>query len=44
MAKRKGLINFAKPEIERLIAVGLHIDSSMLNRILIRIGESDKEG
>ncbi|MBW2004067.1 MAG: DUF3368 domain-containing protein [Deltaproteobacteria bacterium] len=44
MAKRKGLINFAKPEIERLIAVGLHIDSSMLNRILIRIGEGGKEG
>jgi len=44
MAKRKGLLNLAKPEIERLKAVGLHIYSAMLNRILIRIGEGGKEG
>jgi len=42
LAKRKGLINLAKPEIERLIAVGLHIDSAMLAHILVGIGESDK--
>ena len=41
LAKRKGLLNLAKPEIERLIAVGLHIDSAMLSRIFIRIGEDD---
>lgn len=44
LAKRKGLINLAKPEIERLKAVGLHIDSGMLTRILNRIGEGDKDG
>ena len=42
LAKRKGLLNMAKPAIERLIAVGLHIDSAMLARIFIRIGEGDK--
>jgi predicted nucleic acid-binding protein len=42
LAKRKGLLNLAKPEIERLRAVGLHIDSVMLSRILTRIGENDK--
>jgi len=42
LAKRKGLLNLAKPEIERLKAVGLHIDSAMLTRILTRIGEGDK--
>ena len=44
LAKRKGLLNPAKPEIERLKAVGLYIDSSMLTRILTRIGEGDKGG
>lgn len=44
LAKRKGLLNLAKPEIERLIAVGLHVDSAMLTRILIRIGEADNTG
>ena len=44
LAKRKGLLNLAKPEIERLKAVGLYIDSSMLTRILTRIGEGDKGG
>jgi len=42
LAKRKGLLNLARPEIERLKAVGLHIDSVMLARILTRIGEDDK--
>jgi len=41
LAKRKGLLNLAKPEIERLKAVGLYIDSIMLARILTRIGEND---
>jgi predicted nucleic acid-binding protein len=44
LAKRKGLLNLAKPEIERLKAVGLHIDSAMLTRILTRIGEGDRAG
>ena len=42
LAKRKGLLNMAKPAIEQLISVGLYIDSAMLTRILIRIGEGDK--
>jgi predicted nucleic acid-binding protein len=42
LAKRKGLINLAKPEIDRLIAVGLHIDPAMITRILVAIGEGDK--
>jgi predicted nucleic acid-binding protein len=42
LAKRKGLLHLAKPEIERLKAVGLHIDPIVLTRILIRIGENDK--
>lgn len=33
-AKRKGLLKLAKPEIERLKAVGLYIDPIMLARIL----------
>lgn len=41
LAKRKRLLNLAKPEIERLIAVGLHIDSAMLTRILVKIGEGN---
>ena len=44
LAKRKGLLNLAKPEIERLIAVGLHIDSAILTRILIGVGEGYKVG
>lgn len=39
LAKRKGLIDFAKPQIERLRAVGLHINNTMLERIYMRIGE-----
>jgi predicted nucleic acid-binding protein len=42
LTKRKGLLHLAKPEIERLKAVGLHIDPIMLTRILTRIGENDK--
>jgi predicted nucleic acid-binding protein len=42
LAKRKGLLNLAKPLIERLKAAGLHIDPVMLTRILTRIGENDK--
>jgi len=42
LAKRKGLLNIAKPAIEQLVSVGLYIDSAMLTRILIRIGEGDK--
>jgi hypothetical protein len=37
-----GLLNLARPAIERLMDVGLHINSAMLARILIRIGEGDK--
>jgi len=39
LAKRKGLIDLAKPKIERLKAAGLHIDNTMLDRIYMRIGE-----
>ncbi|MCX5803846.1 MAG: DUF3368 domain-containing protein [Proteobacteria bacterium] len=39
LAKRKGLIDLAKPKIERLKAAGLHIDNTMLGRIYMRIGE-----
>jgi len=42
LAKRKGMLNLAKPEIDRLIAVGLHIDSAMLTRILVGVGEADQ--
>jgi predicted nucleic acid-binding protein len=42
LAKRKGLLHLAKPEIERLKAVGLHIDPIVLTRILTSIGENDK--
>ena len=46
LAKRKGLLNLAKPAIDRLVAVGLHIDPAMLTRILVATGEGaegDKE-
>ncbi len=43
LAKRKGLIALAKPFIERLVAVGLYIDSNILDRILIGVGEADKK-
>ncbi len=43
LAKRKGLIPLAKPFIEHLVAVGLYIDSNILDRILIGIGEADKK-
>jgi predicted nucleic acid-binding protein len=39
LAKRKGLIDLAKPKIERLKASGLYIDATMLDRIYTRIGE-----
>lgn len=39
LAKRKGLIDLAKPKIERLKAAGLHIDITLLERIYTRIGE-----
>lgn len=39
LAKRKGLIDLAKPKIERLKAAGLHIDNTMLDRIYMRISE-----
>ena len=39
LAKRKGLIDLAKPKIERLKAAGFHIDNTMLDRIYMRIGE-----
>jgi len=39
LAKRKGLIDLAKPKIEGLKAAGLHIDNTMLDRIYMRIGE-----
>lgn len=39
LAKRRCLIDLAKPKIERLRAVGLHIDNTMLSRIYMRIGE-----
>jgi len=39
LAKRKSLIDLAKPKIEKLKAAGLHIDNTMLGRIYMRIGE-----
>ncbi|PJB38541.1 MAG: DUF3368 domain-containing protein [Deltaproteobacteria bacterium CG_4_9_14_3_um_filter_44_9] len=42
LAKRKGLITLAKPFIARLVAVGLYINSAMINRILVKVGEADK--
>ena len=43
LAKRKGLIALAKPCIDRLVAVGLYIDSAILARILIGIGEASEK-
>jgi len=43
LAKRKGLIALAKPFIERLVTVGLYINSNILDRILIGVGEADKK-
>jgi predicted nucleic acid-binding protein len=40
-AKRKGLITLVKPFIERLVAIGLYINSAILTRILIGVGEKD---
>ncbi len=42
LAKRKGLLTLVKPRIDRLISVGLHIDPTMLARILFAIGEGNK--
>ena len=42
LAKRKGLVPLAKPFIERLVTVGLYIDSAILARILIGVDEADK--
>jgi len=39
LAKRKGILDFAKPAIDRLITVGLFIEPSMLDRIFHAIGE-----
>ena len=39
MAKKAGYINTVRPHVENLIAVGLHIDVTTLNRIYKRIGE-----
>jgi len=41
LAKRKGLITLAKPFIERLVAIGLYINSAILTRILVGVGETD---
>jgi len=41
LAKRKGLISLVKPFIERLVAIGLYINSAILTRILIGVGEKD---
>ena len=43
LAKRKGLITLAKPFIERLAAVGLYINSAILTRILVGVGEKDEK-
>jgi predicted nucleic acid-binding protein len=43
LAKRKGLVPLVKPFIERLVAVGLYIDSAILARILIGVGEADEK-
>ena len=46
LAKQKGLIALARPVIERLSAVGLYISPTILNSILIGVGEAsqrDKE-
>ena len=42
LAKRKGLLNLAKPGMDRLIAMGLYIDQAMLANILVAIGEGSK--
>ncbi|MBW1702878.1 MAG: DUF3368 domain-containing protein [Deltaproteobacteria bacterium] len=42
LAKRRGLLNLAKPAIDQLIDVGLHIDPVMVSSILVEIGESGK--
>ncbi len=39
MAKRKGHIYAARPELEKLIKSGLRIDFAMLDRIYKKIGE-----
>jgi len=41
LAKRKGLITLAKPFIERLVAIGLYINSAIITRILVGVGETD---
>ncbi len=42
LAKKRGLIDRAKPLIDRLSDVGLYIDRAVLNQILKKIGEDDK--
>lgn len=39
LAKRTGYIHAARPEIEKLVKAGLHIDFAMLDRIYKKIGE-----
>ena len=43
LAKRKGLVPLVKPVIERLVAVGLYINSAILARILVGVGETDEK-
>lgn len=42
LAKRKGLLKMAKPGIDRLVSVGLHIDTKVITKILYAIGEKEK--
>jgi len=39
MAKRVGLVKAVKPEINKLIDVGIHIDHRLLAEIYSKIGE-----
>jgi predicted nucleic acid-binding protein len=43
LAKRKGLITLAQPYIERVDAIGLYINSAILTRILVGVGETDEK-
>ena len=39
LAKRKGVIDAARPSMEKLVEIGLHIDPAVLREIYERIGE-----
>jgi len=41
MAKRFGLIKTVKPEINKLIEIGLHIDPNLLAKVYQKIGEQE---